>query len=125
MTTKLAVTVAVDMDATAVTLKPAGTLTRDNVRGLIAVAHRARRVLADFTVHADLDRVHAVVPEALQDLADAGVETLVPHRGNALRESWRPRPAARPAARPAPARGRAALYPLHPEGGRQCLPKTS
>lgn len=76
MTTKLVVTVAVDMDATAVTLKPAGTLTRDNVRGLIAVAHRAQRVLADFTVHADLQRVHCIAPEALRDLADAGVKTL-------------------------------------------------
>lgn len=94
MTAKLAVTVAVDMDATAVTLKPVGVLTRDNVRGLIAVAHRAQRVLADFTVQADLDRVQAVAPEALRGLADAGVKTLVPHYGDFPRKSLRPRPAA-------------------------------
>jgi hypothetical protein len=98
MTTKLTATVAVDIDATAVTLKSAATLTRDNVRGLIAVARRAQRVLADFTVHVDLDRLHAVAPGALGDLADAGVKTHLPHPKNFRRESWRPRPAARLAA---------------------------
>lgn len=78
MATKLAVTVAVDMDVTAVTLKPAGALTSDNVRGLIAVAHRAQRVLTDFTVRVDLGRLHAVTPGALRELADAGLESLLP-----------------------------------------------
>lgn len=62
MTTRLAHTVAVDMDATSVTLKPAGILARDNVRGRIAVASRARRVPARFTVHADLDFSDLSIP---------------------------------------------------------------
>lgn len=117
MTTKLAVTVAVDMDATAVTLKPAGTLTRDNVRGLIAVAHRAQRVLADFTIHADLHRVHCVAPEALRDLADAGVKTLAPCSGNFPREVRRSLPAVRPPRRLASPQARATAYSIHPDGG--------
>lgn len=97
MTTKLALTVAVDMDGAAVTLKPSGVLTRDNVRGLIAVARRAQRVLAGFTVHVDLDRLHAVAPGALRDLADAGMKTLPPPE-NLRHESGHSRPAARLAA---------------------------
>ncbi|WP_458113518.1 hypothetical protein M1D88_05225 [Arthrobacter sp. R1-13] len=78
MATKLAVTVAVDLDVTAVTLKTAGTLTPENVRGLIAIARRARRMLPSLTVHVDLGRLRAVSPEALQALADAGLSTLRP-----------------------------------------------
>ena len=40
MATKLSVTVAVDMDAATVTLRPAGRLTHDNVRALLAVVGR-------------------------------------------------------------------------------------
>lgn len=75
MTLKLAVTVAVDMDATAVTLKPAGILTNQNVRALIAVAQRARRMLPGFTVRLDPGLLKEVFPEALHSLTDAGVMT--------------------------------------------------
>jgi hypothetical protein len=43
MTTKLAVTVSVDMDASSVTVRPSRRLTSDNVRGLLTVARRAER----------------------------------------------------------------------------------
>ncbi|MET1154176.1 hypothetical protein [Arthrobacter sp.] len=79
MTTKLAVTVAVDMDATTVTLRPAGRLTPENVRGLLAVVGRAGRVLPGFAVQLDLDLLHTDSPEALRALTDSGARTLPPH----------------------------------------------
>jgi hypothetical protein len=74
MTKKLAVTVAIDVDAPAVTLKPAGVLTDDNVKGLVAVVRRAERVMPDFRPRLDPDRLKAASPQALRILAEAGVE---------------------------------------------------
>jgi hypothetical protein len=74
MTKKLAVTVAIDVDAPAVTLKPAGVLTDDNVKGLVAVVRRAERVMPDFRLRLDPVRLKAASPQALGILAEAGVE---------------------------------------------------
>jgi hypothetical protein len=79
MTTKLAVTVAVDMDARSVTVRPSGRLTSDNVRGLLAVVHRAERILPGFAVQLDLDQLRYGSPEALRALSDYGAETLAPY----------------------------------------------
>jgi hypothetical protein len=79
MTTKLAVTVAVDMDATTVTLRPTGNLTPDNVRALLALVGRAGRVLPGFGVHLDLDLLRTGSPEAVRALRQSGAKTLPPH----------------------------------------------
>jgi hypothetical protein len=79
MTAKLAVTVAVDMDATTVTLRPAGRLTPNNVRALLALVGRAGRVLPGFAVHLDLDLLPTGHPEAVRTLMDSGVRILSPH----------------------------------------------
>jgi hypothetical protein len=75
MTKKLAVTVAVDVDTPAVTLKPAGVLTDDNVKGLVAIAHRAERLMPDCDLHVETTRLLAVSPGALRVLSEAGIET--------------------------------------------------
>ena len=98
LTTKLAVAVAVDMDATIVTLKPAGRLTADNVRALVALVGRAGRVLPGFEVHLDLNHLHVSSPGALRTLSGAGAKALTAlHRGPA-RRGYRPELAARAAA---------------------------
>ncbi|MDN4645240.1 hypothetical protein [Arthrobacter sp. PsM3] len=79
MTTKLAVTVAVDMDATTVTLRPTGRLTPNNVRALVALVGRAGRVLPGFAVHLDLELLHTNSPEALRTLTESGAKTLPPY----------------------------------------------
>lgn len=79
MTAKLSVTVAVDMDFAAVTLRPAGKLTSENVRDLLAVARRAGRVLPGFDLQLDLDQLHTGSPEAFRALSDSGVRTLPRH----------------------------------------------
>jgi hypothetical protein len=79
MTTKLAVTVAVDLDASSVRVRPSGRLTSDNVRGLLAVVRRAERILPGFAVQLDLDQLRCDSPEALRALTDSGVETLAPY----------------------------------------------
>jgi hypothetical protein len=76
MTTKLAVTVAVDMDATTVTLRPAGRLTPNNVRALLVLVGRAGRVLPGFAVRLDLDLLHTGCPEALRTLTESGAQIL-------------------------------------------------
>lgn len=98
MTTKLAVTVAVDMDATTVTLKPAGRLTPSNVRALVALVGRSGRVLPGFSVHLDLDMLHATCPEALRTLTESGARTLPPHPLDAPHGYRRPDLAAKLAA---------------------------
>ena len=75
MTKKLAVTVAVDVDAPAVTLKPAGVLTDENVKGLVAIARRAERLMPDCNLHLETVRLRDVSPGALRVLAEAGIET--------------------------------------------------
>ncbi|MGO4435192.1 hypothetical protein AB4Y88_18450 [Paenarthrobacter sp. RAF9] len=72
MLAKLSVTVAVDMDAAAVTLRPTGRLTPKNVQGLLAVVRRATRVLPGFDVLLDLDQLLVDCPETLPALSQAG-----------------------------------------------------
>lgn len=79
LTAKLAVTVAVDMDATTVILRPAGRLTLNNVRALLTLVGRAGRVLPGFAAHLDLDLLHTGHPEAFRTLTDSGVRILPPH----------------------------------------------
>ena len=98
MTTKLAVTVAVDMDATTVTLRPTGKLTADNVRALLALVGRAGRVLPGFELHLDLNHLHVSSPEALHKLSGAGVKTLTAHHQGPARRGHYPDLAARAAA---------------------------
>lgn len=78
MTTKLAVTVAVDMDATTVTLRPAGRLTASNARALLALVGRSGRILPGFAVHLDLDQLHTGCPEVVRTLTDSGAQILPP-----------------------------------------------
>lgn len=75
MTAKLAVTIAVDLDAAAVTLRPAGRLTSENVHGILAAVRRAGRVLPGCDVRVDLDQLHISSREALHVLSESGVET--------------------------------------------------
>lgn len=98
MTAKLAVTVAVDMDAAAVTLRPAGTLTPENTPYLLAVAQRAKHVLPGFDVLLDLDQLHIGSPAALRALSDSGALTLHPRRPRHGRGGYRHGHAARAAA---------------------------
>ncbi|HSN38189.1 MAG TPA: hypothetical protein VLT34_17730 [Arthrobacter sp.] len=98
MTAKLAVTVAVDMDSAAVTLRPAGRLTSENVQGLLAVVRRARRVLPGFDVQLDLDQLHAGSSEALRTLLASGDRTLAPLHRLPDHHDYRLDPAARAAA---------------------------
>lgn len=98
MTAKFAVTVAVDIDATTVTLRPAGSLTTSNVRVLLALAGRAGRVLPGFAVHLDLDLLHTGHPEAVRTLTDSGVRILSTHPLDARQGYRRPDPPAKLAA---------------------------
>lgn len=72
MTTKLNVTVAVDLDVTAVTVRPAGRLTTDNVRGILAVVHRAERTLPGFSIQLDLNHARTNSSAALRALGQSG-----------------------------------------------------
>jgi len=65
VTTKLSVTVAVDLDLTSVTIRVAGLLNSQNVGGLLAVVKRAERILPDFAVRLDLEHLRSAAPEAL------------------------------------------------------------
>lgn len=78
MTAKLGVTVAVDLDVASVTVRAAGALTRENVRGLIAVLSRAERTLSGFAVLLDLSQVLACSPEASRILRESGTQTVPP-----------------------------------------------
>jgi hypothetical protein len=68
MATKLAVTVAVDLDAAAVTIRFVGRLTSENVQGLLAVVHRAERTLPGFVIRLDASHLHVGSSEALSAL---------------------------------------------------------
>lgn len=97
MTAKLTVTVAVDLDTSCVTVRPSGTLTSDNVRGLLAVVHRAERTLPGLAVQLDLEHVVTRSPGAFGDLRDSG--TTILHSRPADTHGWnRVRPRARHAA---------------------------
>jgi hypothetical protein len=73
MATKLAVTVAVDLDAEAVTIRPVGSLTSDNVQGLLAVVHRAERTLPGFAIRLDGSHLRVGSSEALSALEGSRV----------------------------------------------------
>jgi hypothetical protein len=73
MIAKLTVTVSVDLDATAVTVRPVGTLTSENVRGLLAVVHGAERTLPGFVVYLDVRHLHTGSQKALGALEESGV----------------------------------------------------
>lgn len=76
MTAKLTITVAVDLDSNSVTVRPAGTLISENVRGLLAVVRRAERTLPGFVVGLDLSHVLAASRDALGDLSGSGAVIL-------------------------------------------------
>lgn len=80
-TARLTVTVAVDLDAACVTVRPAGTLTSENVRGLLAVVHRAERTLPGFSVHLELEHLLAQSRSAIDHLRDSGAVVL-PQQGH-------------------------------------------
>jgi hypothetical protein len=90
MATKLAVTVAVDLDAAAVTIRPAGSLTSENVQCLLAVVHRAERTLPGFAIRLDGSDLHVGSPEALSVLEGSlGVAVPQPVRDAPRRSSGR------------------------------------
>ncbi|MDQ0756399.1 hypothetical protein QFZ61_002386 [Arthrobacter sp. B3I4] len=90
MSAKLTVTVAVDLDSRSVAIRPAGTLTHENVRGLLAVVHRAERTLPGFAVHVDPGHVSAASGDAFEDLRVAGALILpLPDRRRDSRRSER------------------------------------
>lgn len=97
MTAKLSVTVAVDMDFAAVTLRPVGKLTSENVQGLLALVRRAGSVLPGFDLQLDLDHLHTGSPEAFRALSDSGVRTRRTHQVTG-RHGFRLDPAPRAAA---------------------------
>lgn len=85
MTAKLAV--AVDLHAAAVTLRPAGKLTSENVPCILAVVRRAGRVLPGCEVLWDLDQLHIGSPDALRVLSESGAETRHPMRAHGGRRT--------------------------------------
>lgn len=89
MTAKLSVTVAVDLDVTSVTVRAAGTLTCENVRGLIAVVRRAERTLPGFAIILDPGQLHAGPPEAFRVLRESGARTVPPSLDNDGRPTGR------------------------------------
>jgi hypothetical protein len=55
-------------------------LTDENVKGLVAIARRAERLMPDCNIHLETVRLRAVSPGALQVLTEAGIETTeAPH----------------------------------------------
>jgi hypothetical protein len=98
MTTKLSVTVTVDMDAATATLRPAGRLTFENVHGILAVLRRAGHVLPGFDILLDLDKLRIGSPEALRALSGPSAEILHGHHSANAHDGYRPSPGLRAAA---------------------------
>jgi hypothetical protein len=98
MTTKLSVTVAVDMDFAAVTLRLAGKLTSENVQGLLAVVRRAERDLPGVDLQLDLAHLQTGSPEAFRTLSDSGVRTHPRHHQSSGHHGFRLGPDSRAAA---------------------------
>jgi hypothetical protein len=71
MSSKLDVTVAVDIGSGTITVTPKGELTLGNVRGLIPVASRAATVAPGFHLTLDLTHLAAAEPAALNLLRGA------------------------------------------------------
>lgn len=70
--------VSVDLDLTAITIRAAGVLSTANVSGLLAVINRAARTLPDLSVRRDLEHLHSTCDEALRFLHQSVAE--VTHR---------------------------------------------
>lgn len=76
MITMLSVTVAVDPDLTSITIRAAGLLSADNVRGLLGGVDRAERTFPHFLVRVDPEHLRPRSPEALHFLQrSAAVQT--------------------------------------------------
>ncbi|WP_427170882.1 hypothetical protein [Arthrobacter sp. 92] len=81
MTSKLDVTVAVDIDSRTVTVTPTGHLTLHNVQALTPVAQRAASLAPDLTLVLDLRTLSGMEPAAAQLLKSsepAGARILRP-----------------------------------------------
>jgi hypothetical protein len=72
MTTKLGITVAVDVSSHSAVVAPEGRLTLRNVQGLIAVARRAGSIEHGLEVSIDLRRLSAADPQAVAAVRAAG-----------------------------------------------------
>lgn len=74
-TRKIGVTVSVDLDASSVTIRPVGVLTRHNVRALQAVCNRAQRALPQCDLFLDDSFLAYAWDEAPAVLKDIGIRT--------------------------------------------------
>lgn len=72
MTSKLGITVAVDLSAESAHVAAEGQLTVHNVPGLIAVARRAGSVGHGLDTVVDLRKLSAADPEAIAMIRDSG-----------------------------------------------------
>lgn len=72
MTSKLGITVAVDLSSESALVSPEGHLTVRNVSSLIAVARRAGNVGYGFDVVVDLRKLTAADPQAVAMIRDSG-----------------------------------------------------
>lgn len=97
MTAKLSVTVAVDPDVATVTVRTGGTLSCQNVHGLIALVRRAERSLPGFSIALDLSQLKSGPPEAFRAIRESGAR-VVPRTPVNDRRSEGPSPAVRVAA---------------------------
>jgi hypothetical protein len=68
MTSKLDVTVAVDLGSGTITVTPTGELTVRNVHGLLPIASRAASLAPGCSLTMDLRKLAAAQPQALQIL---------------------------------------------------------
>lgn len=81
MTSKLDVTVAVDIDSGTVTVTPTGNLTFQNVQALTPVARRAASLAPDLTLVLDLRKLSRMDPASawlLESSGPAGTRVLRP-----------------------------------------------
>lgn len=72
MTSKLGITVAIDVSSQSAVVAPEGLLTVRNVQGLIAVAQRAGSVEHGLDVVVDLRKLTAADPQAVAEVRAAG-----------------------------------------------------
>lgn len=72
MTTKLRITIAVDVSSQSAVVAPEGQLTLSNVQGLIAVARRAGSFEHGFDAVIDLRKLTAAEPQAVAAVRAAG-----------------------------------------------------
>lgn len=72
MTSKLGITVAVDVSSQSAVVAPEGRLTVRNVQGLLAVAQRAGSFEHGLEVVVDLRRLTTADPQAVAEIRAAG-----------------------------------------------------